>query len=71
MKIANLLSLFNRHLKDTPWNFKTLFWTVGAVILEFLGRLLGDYDYHIKKKNPIVWDTAHTTKNLKNDPTHS
>ena len=71
MKIANLLGLFNRHLKDTSWNFKTLLWTVGAVILEFLGRLLGNYDYYIKKKNPIVWDIAHTTKNLKNDPTYS
>ena len=71
MKIGNLFRLFNRLLKDTSWNFNTLLWTVGAVLLEFWGRLLGDYDYFVKKKNPFAWDIAETTKNLKNDPTHS
>lgn len=71
MKIRNLLGLFNRLLKDTSWNLKTVFWTCGAVFFEFLGRLLGDYDYYIKKKNPFAWDIAKSTKNLKNDPTHS
>ena len=71
MRIENLLRLLNRLLKDTSWNFKTLLWTGGAVLLEFWGRSLGNYDYFIKKKNPFAWDIAKTTKNLKNDPTHS
>jgi len=71
MKIGNLLNLFSRLLKDTSWNFKTLLWTGSAVLLEFWGRLMGDYDYYIKKENPFAWDIAETTKNLKNDPTHS
>jgi cellulose synthase/poly-beta-1,6-N-acetylglucosamine synthase-like glycosyltransferase len=71
MKIGNLLHLFNRLLKNTSWNFKTLLWISSAVLLEFWGRLLGDYDYYIRKENPFAWDIAKTTKNLKNDPTHS
>jgi biofilm PGA synthesis N-glycosyltransferase PgaC len=71
MRFGNLFRLFNRLLRDTSWNFKTLLWTGGAVLLEFWGRLLGDYDHFIKKTNPFVWDIAETTKNLKNDPTDS
>ncbi|MDY7039032.1 MAG: glycosyltransferase [Thermodesulfobacteriota bacterium] len=69
MKIGNLFGLFNRLLRDEPWNFRSVFWTCGALFLEFFGRLLGDYDYYIKKKNPFAWDIAQSTKNLKNDPT--
>lgn len=71
MKINNIFGLFNKLFKNTPWNFKTGFWTFGAVFLELIGRCLGDYDYYIKKKNPYTWDIAESTKNLKNDTTHS
>lgn len=71
MKIRNLFGLFNHLQRDEPWNFRAVFWTCGALFLEFFGRLLGDYDYYIKKKNPFAWDIAQSTKNLKNDPTHS
>ncbi len=71
MKTGNLFGLFNRLLRDMSWNFTTVFWTFGAVFLELLGRLLGDYDYYIRKKNPFVWDIANSTKHLKNDQTHS
>lgn len=65
MKIKNLFSLYDRLFKDTPWNLKTVFWTVGAVFLEILGRFLGDYDYYIKRKNPFAWDVAESTKELR------
>jgi len=65
MKTKNLFGLFNRLFQDTPWNFKTVFWTCGAVFLEIFGRLLGDYDYYIKKKNPYAWAIAESTKSLK------
>jgi poly-beta-1,6-N-acetyl-D-glucosamine synthase len=71
MRIGNLLRIFNRFLKDTSWSFKTHLWTGGAILLELWGRFLGNYDYFIKKKNPFAWDIAETTKNLKNDSTHS
>lgn len=64
MKIKNLFSLFNRLFKDTPWSFKTILWTFGAVFLEIFGRFLGDYDYYIKRKNPYAWDVARSTKDL-------
>jgi biofilm PGA synthesis N-glycosyltransferase PgaC len=42
-------------------------WIISAIALEFYGRLLGFYDYHIKKANPFVWDIAQSTKKLKHD----
>ncbi|MCL5035785.1 MAG: glycosyltransferase [Chloroflexi bacterium] len=39
-------------------------WTVGAVGLEVWGRLLGMYDYHVKKKLPYKWDIAASTKKV-------
>jgi len=66
MKLSNLLGLFNRLLKDMRWELKSVTWTFGAVSLELLGRLLGSYDYYVKKKTPFAWDIAQSTKNLKN-----
>lgn len=43
---------------------KHLFWILGAVFLEILGRLLGIYDFYIKKKNPVIWDMIESTKQL-------
>ena len=67
-KISNIFALFCQLLNTVSWNGKTVLWTCGAVFLELTGRLLGYFDYHIKKKNPFTWDIAHSTKNLKNDP---
>ena len=39
-------------------------WTLGAVGLEALGRVLGRYDYYVRKKNTFVWDIAETTKRV-------
>ncbi|NLD35609.1 MAG: glycosyltransferase [Desulfatiglans sp.] len=41
-----------------------ILWTLGAVSLEAIGRLLGYYDFYVKKKNPFVWDIAESTKRL-------
>jgi len=71
MKIKHLLSLFRRLLGITPRNLKGTVWTAGAIFLEFFGRLLGDYDYYLKKKNPFAWDIALSTKNLENDRDYS
>jgi biofilm PGA synthesis N-glycosyltransferase PgaC len=70
-KIWNLLWLSKLVFSELPRDVKSIFWTFGAVLLEIFGRSLGNYDYYVKKTNPFAWDVAETTKNLKNDPTHS
>jgi biofilm PGA synthesis N-glycosyltransferase PgaC len=42
-------------------------WLVFAVVLEAYGRLLGCYDYYVRKTNPFVWEIAESTKRLRND----
>ncbi len=39
-----------------------LFWALGAITLEAYSRLLGIYDFYIKKKKHYVWDVAESTK---------
>jgi poly-beta-1,6-N-acetyl-D-glucosamine synthase len=65
MKIKNLFGLFSQIIKDTFWSPKNLFWTCGAVSLEIFGRILGYYDFFVRKSNPFAWDIAKSTKNLK------
>lgn len=43
---------------------KHIFWILGAVSLEILGRLLGMFDFYIKKKNPVIWDMIGSTKQI-------
>ena len=33
-------------------------------MLEMIGRGLGYYDFHVRKKNPFIWDIASSTKKL-------
>ena len=61
LKKGRVLRLLLRELRASP---KLLAWTVGAVGLELLARLLGSYDFHICKKNPNMWAMASTTKAL-------
>jgi biofilm PGA synthesis N-glycosyltransferase PgaC len=67
MKIRNLTGLLALLLKETTLNPKTLLWAFGSVGLELWGRLLGTYDYYVKGINPFAWETARSTKKLRND----
>jgi biofilm PGA synthesis N-glycosyltransferase PgaC len=49
-------------LKDHTWKFRETRWALGAVGLEMIGRLLGYYDFYIKRKSPFIWDIAGSTK---------
>lgn len=60
----NIMLLTLRGLKLNP---KVMLYTSGAVLLEFLGRALGFYDYYIRGRNPFVWEVIKTTKELKNE----
>ncbi len=44
-----------------PSSLHKIFFTM---MLEILGRILGWYDFNIKKKNPFKWDIAKSTKKL-------
>lgn len=43
---------------------KEKIWVLGAIILEGIARLLGLYDFFIRRKIPYIWDIATTTKVL-------
>ena len=45
-----------------PASIHKIFFTM---MLEIIGRILGWYDYNVKKKNPFKWEIATSTKNLK------
>jgi len=49
-------------IREHSWNFMDTVWTVGAIGLEIIGRIIGYYDFYIRKKNPFIWDTASSTK---------
>jgi cellulose synthase/poly-beta-1,6-N-acetylglucosamine synthase-like glycosyltransferase len=51
-------------IKEHSWKFRETIWTFGTIGLEFIGRILGFYDFYIQKKNPFVWDIAASTKRL-------
>lgn len=53
-------------ISEIKFDFKSIFFTLGAIFLEGYGRLLGYIDFYIKKKkNPYIWNIAKTTKKLK------
>ena len=64
MMPKKIIELIYFTLKDAKPSFKEIVWFFGAILLELCGRLLGMYDFYIKKKNPYVWDIAKTTKEL-------
>ncbi|MDD2654226.1 MAG: glycosyltransferase [Candidatus Omnitrophica bacterium] len=60
-KIFRILRLLPRAVR---FNIKNLFWTFGVMLLEFWARCLGTFDIYILKKNPYIWQTAKSTKQL-------
>lgn len=46
-------------------NLKHVMWFFGGICIEIYARMLGLYDTLVKNKNPYIWDTAKTTKNLR------
>ncbi|MCX9012734.1 MAG: glycosyltransferase [Candidatus Methanoperedens sp.] len=58
----NKLKIVTLVFKDLKFAPKQIVWTFGATLLEFYGRLLGSYDFYIKRENPFIWNIAETTK---------
>lgn len=48
------------------WGAIRLLWILGALgVLEFYSRLLGWWDYRIRKRTHVIWDIAWSTKEVK------
>ena len=58
----SLLKILSCLLKEQVWSIRCVIWTSGVILLEALGRLLGCYDYYIRKKNPYIWNRVGSTK---------
>ncbi len=61
IKSIEILSMILPNIKFSP---KYIIWTFSAILIELFVRLSASFDFFIRKKNPVVWDIANTTKNL-------
>src|SRR5262245_17288724 len=41
------------------------FYVTVALSIEVLGHVLGSWDYHVRGRNPYIWDVASTTKRVR------
>jgi len=62
----NLLLVIKAVFRTMDYGWRSWLWTPPAIALEAYCRMLGAYDFHIKKKNPYIWDMAATTKTIGN-----
>jgi biofilm PGA synthesis N-glycosyltransferase PgaC len=60
-RVGGILSVL---FEDIEWRPRVVLWTLGGVLLESVGRLLGVIDFHVLKKNPYTWEVAESTKSL-------
>jgi len=56
-----LLKILFNEIKTDPQQIVKL---IMVIKLEILCRLLGYYDFYVKKKNPFTWDISQSTKKL-------
>ncbi len=54
-------------IKEMKWGGREFWWVFGVVFLEIMGRILGYYDFYIRRRNSFIWDVAASTKELKMD----
>lgn len=47
------------------YGFTQLIWLTGGILIELWANMLGRYDKYVNKVNPVVWDIAKSTKNLR------
>lgn len=60
-RIFRIFRLLPRAVK---FDLKNIFWTFGVIFLEFWARCLGTFDIYVLKKNPYIWQTVKSTKQL-------
>ena len=69
LKLCRLRRLFlrkryRRLISCLPGYARRGLWALGVIGLEAWARLLGGYDFHFAKRNPVQWEIAATTKKL-------
>jgi len=52
----NNLRIFRLLISNIEFNPKFLLWALGVAALESYARLLGLYDFYIRKRNSYIWD---------------
>lgn len=52
-------------LRHFNFSFTSLCYLVGTIFLEFISRVLGYIDFHLKLNDHSIWEIAKTTKKLK------
>ena len=57
-RFRSLARYFTHHLIKS-------FYVAVALSMEVLGHALGSWDYHVRQKNPYIWDVARTTKRVR------
>jgi len=58
----NKFEIMKLIIEEIKSNKTNIFWLSGAVLLEAYGRLLGSYDFYLKKDKHAIWSVAATTK---------
>jgi biofilm PGA synthesis N-glycosyltransferase PgaC len=61
MKVTKILKVLPPVI---GYSLKKLVFLVAAAFLEVYGRLLGAYDFYVKKRNPYIWDMVTSTKEV-------
>lgn len=64
---SNMLRTVRNVLKELSLNLKNNIWIIATICLEVYCRIMGYYDYYIKKKNPFIWEIADSTKKVTYD----
>ena len=57
-----LLKLLLNEILQNPLK---IHYIVGTMLLEIYSRIIGSYEYKVKKKNPFKWEMIKSSKNLK------
>jgi hypothetical protein len=60
--MGTLFKVIAQEIRDYP---STTPKVLAVMALEAFCRLLGSFDFYVKKKNPFAWDIARSTKNLR------
>ncbi len=55
---------FKLILKSFDFNLKSILFTVGVILLEVWGRVLGWWDWKVRGKDHVVWNMAESTRDL-------
>jgi len=57
--LKNLLKIV---IQNQSWDVREILWTLGAILLEGVARVLGNLDIYIRKQVPAVWEISTSTK---------